>query len=164
MDFRNKSERITEGLRRSFENPDCKMANRTCYGYDTLSNGEPVINEAEAQTVRWISDCYLAGTSLGKIAAGLEKLGIPSPTGRAKWSRETISKLLSNEKYTGCVLLQKTLSICGAQFKNEGELQKVLVRNHHQAIISSQDFEKVQQLKNERAKSPVEENTMRMSF
>ncbi len=74
MDFSNKSERIAEGLRRSFENPDCKMANRTCYGYDTLSNGALVINKSDAQTVRWIFDCYLAGTSLGKIAAGLEKL------------------------------------------------------------------------------------------
>lgn len=41
---------------------------------------------------------------------------------------EPISKLLSNEKYIGSALLQKTLSICGAQFKNDGELERVLPR------------------------------------
>lgn len=147
MDFRNKSERITEGLRRSFENPDCKMANRTCYGYNTLSNGELVINEAEAQTVRWIFDCYLAGNSLGKIAAGLEKLGIPSPNDKAKWSRETISKLLSNEKYVGMALLQKTYVadlLTHRQVKNNGQLPMYQVQNSHPAIISSDLFEAVQ--------------------
>ena len=76
-------------------------------------------NEAEAKIVRWIFDCYLVGDGLGKIVAGLQKQGIPSPTGKPKWNRESISKLLSNEKHTGSVLLQKTLSVCGTQFKNE---------------------------------------------
>jgi hypothetical protein len=55
---------------------------------------------------------------------------------------EAISKLLSNEKYTGSILLQKTLSFCGTQFKNDGELEQVLIKNHHEAIISVQNFEK----------------------
>lgn len=74
---------------------------------------------------------------------------IHSPTGKLRWSREATSKLLSNEKYTGCVLLKKTLSVCGTQFKNEGELQQVLIRNHHEAIILAEDFVKVQLIKNE---------------
>lgn len=84
------------------------------------------------------------------MTTGLRKQNIPSPSGKPKWNREAISKLLCNEKYTGSVLLQKTLSICGAQFTNEGELEQVLIRNHHEAIISDEVFEKVQQLKNER--------------
>jgi hypothetical protein len=125
------------------------MANRNCYGYDTTFSGELIINEEEAKVVRWIFESDLAGDSLGRIATGLQKQNIPSPSGKPKWNREAISKLLSNEKYTGSVLLQKTLSICGAQFTNEGELEQVLIRNHHEAIISADDFENVQQLKND---------------
>lgn len=59
------------------------------------------------------------------------------------------SSVGEREKYTGSVLLQKTLSICSAQFTNEGELEQVLIRNHHEAIITADDFENVQQLKND---------------
>ncbi len=148
-----KSERITEGVRKSFQSVDCKMANRNCYGYNTTFSGELIVNKVEAKVVRWIFERYLFGDSLGKITTGLQKQNIPSPSGKLKWNREAISKLLSNEKYTGSVLLQKTLSFCGVQFQNDGELQQVLIRNHHDAIISSQDFERVQQIKDERAKS-----------
>jgi len=160
----DKSELITEGVRKSFQNADCKMANRSCYGYNTSSSGGLTINEAESKIVRWIFDRYLAGDSSDKITAGLEKQSILSPTGKAKWNREAISKLLSNEKYTGSVLLQKTLSFSGTQFKNDGELEQVLIRNHHEAIISVQNFERVQQVKNERAKSPVQEADINLSF
>jgi hypothetical protein len=133
--YSGKSEWITEGVCKSFQSADCKMANRRCYGYDTTSSGELIINEAELKVVRWIFERYIAGDSLGKIAAGLKNQNICSPSGKPKRNREAISKLLSNEKYTGSVLLQKTLSFCGAQFTNQGELAKVLIRNHHEAII-----------------------------
>ncbi|MEG1954384.1 MAG: recombinase family protein, partial [Hydrogenoanaerobacterium sp.] len=98
------------------------MANRICYGYTTAADGELIINEVEAKIVRFIFDCYLGGDSFGKIAIALEKQGVLSPTGKTKWNREAISKLLSNEKYTGSVLLQKAMSFAGAQFQNDGEL------------------------------------------
>jgi len=72
------------------------MAKRKCYGYTVGSDGQQVINSDEAQVVRWIFERYLTGDSLGKIASGLEQQGFPSPTGRAKWNREAIDKLLSN--------------------------------------------------------------------
>jgi hypothetical protein len=162
--FETKSEKITNGLRKSFQSTECKMANRVCYGYNAQPDGELVINEAEAKVVRWIFDRYLAGDSFGKIAARLEKQDILSPTGKVKWNREAISKLLSNEKYTGSVLLQKTLSFYGTQFKNDGDLEQVLIKNHHEAIISVQDFERVRQVKNERAKSPAQKASINLSF
>lgn len=97
MNYFEQSEKITEGLRKSFQSGDSKMANRVCYGYTVQPDGELAINEAEAKIVRWIFSRYLAGDSFGKISAGLEKHGVLSPTGKAKWNRETISKLLSNE-------------------------------------------------------------------
>ena len=96
MDAIQKSEAIKAGLRKGFQDGTSKMAQRKCYGYDVKPNGELIINRDEAATVRWIFERYLSGDSLGKIAAGLERQGIPSPTGKAKWSREALSKLLSN--------------------------------------------------------------------
>lgn len=156
MNYFKQSEKITEGIRKSFQSTDSKMANRVCYGYATQTDGELVINEAEAKIVRWIFSSYLAGESFGKIAMGLEKQSIISPTGKAKWNREAISKLLSNEKYTGSVLLQKTMSLCGIQFKNDGELERVFIKGHHEAIISPADFDNVQQMKNERSKTQTQ--------
>ncbi len=164
MMYIDKSTQITEGLRKSFHSVDCKMANRICYGYTTSADGELVINETEAKIIRWIFDRYLSGDSLGKISVGLEKQSVLSPTGKAKWNREAISKLLSNEKYTGSVLLQKTMSFAGAQFKNEGELGRILIKNHHEAIISTEDFDRVQRMKNERSKSQTQDFGMKMSF
>lgn len=164
MNYIEKSNVITEGLRKSFQSTDCKMANRRCYGYDSLPNGTLTVNPTEAEIVHQIFAWYLAGDSFGKIAAGLEKQGVLSPTQKAKWNREAISKLLSNEKYTGSVLLQKTMSICGTQLRNEGELEQVLIIHHHDAIITAQDFENVQQMKNERTKCPVQGTKMILSF
>lgn len=160
----DKSNAITEGLHKSFQSTDCKMANRRCYGYDISLSGDLTVNQAEAEVVRWIFKRYLAGDSFGKIAAGLEKQGVLSPTGKAKWTREAISKLLSNEKYTGSVLLQKTINICGVQLKNEGELEQVLIIHHHESIILSKNFETVQKMKNERTKCPVQRIEIVLSF
>ena len=107
MNAIQKSEAIKNGLRKGFQDGSSKMARRKCYGYEVGSDGELVVNPDEAKVVCWIFEQYLAGDSLGKIAAGLERQGIPSPTGRPKWNREAIDKLLSNEKYTRRALLQK---------------------------------------------------------
>lgn len=164
MNYIDKSTQITEGLRKSFQSTDCKMANRICYGYTTAADGELAINEVEANVVRSIFKRYLGGDSFGKIATALEKQGIQSPTGKAKWNREAISKLLSNEKYTGSVLLQKTMSFAGAQFQNDGELDQVLIKGHHEPIIALADFERVRQLKNKRSKNQTQDCDMKMSF
>jgi hypothetical protein len=71
---------ITEGLRKSFHSADCKMANRVCYNYTTATDGELVINEAEAKIINWIFERYLSGDSFGEISVGLEKQSILSPT------------------------------------------------------------------------------------
>ena len=111
----NISELIKAGVREGFRNVASKYANRRCYGYDITIDGSLVINPGEAKIVRWMFQRYLHGDSLGKIALSLEKQGILSPTGKSKLNREAIDKLPSNEKYIGCVLLQKTVSVGGCQ-------------------------------------------------
>lgn len=151
MNSFEKSESIKTSLRQGFQDGSSKMAKRKCYGYTVDSDGKLVINCDEAQVVCWIFERYLAGDSLGKIVSGLERQGISPPTGRAKWNREAIDKLLSNEKYTGRVLLQKTISTGVSQIENDGFMDRYLYSDTHEAIISDEIFKSAQQEKARRA-------------
>ena len=164
MNIFEKSESIKAGLRQGFQEGNSKMAKRKCYGYTVGFDGKLVINSDEAQVVRWIFERYLAGDSLGKIASGLEQQGIPSPTGKSKWNREAIDKLLSNEKYTGRVLLQKTISTGISQIDHNGLMDRYLYTGTHEAIISDEMFMAVQQEKLTRAKNPEKTVAMRLNF
>ena len=159
-----KSESIKAGLRKSFQDGSSKMARRRCYGYQTAPDGTLVIDPQEAEIVIWIFQQYKAGKSLGKIAVGLEKQGILSPSGKTKWNREAIDKLLSNEKYTGRVLLQKTVSTGAVQIKNDGLMNRYLYTDSHEAIISDELFEAVQQEKCSRSKRLEEGLSMTQGF
>ena len=164
MNTIQKSEAIKNGLQKGFQDGSSKMAKRKCFGYDVGSDGELAINPEEAQVVCWIFEQYLAGNSLGKIAAGLEKQGIPSPTGKPRWNREAIDKLLSNEKYTGRVMLQKTVSTGAVQIENDGLMDRYLYTETHKAIISDKMFMAVQQEKLSRSKEPQNHVAMKLSF
>ena len=164
MNIIQKSESIRAGLRKGFQDGTSKMAQRRCYGYDTGPDGELVINPDEAVVVRWIFERYLIGDSLGKIAAGLEEQGILSHTGKPKWNREALNKLLSNEKYTGRVLLQKTISAGGSQVKNDGFMERYLYSDSHKAIVSDEIFRDVQQKKLQRTNQPEKERSIQLFF
>lgn len=99
-----KSEQIRAGLRKSFQSGTSAKASTVRYGYKVSRAGELVIDPAEADTVFFIFQHFMNGYSLGKISAALAHMGIVSPSGRATWSRETISKLLANEKHIGDVV------------------------------------------------------------
>lgn len=164
MNIIEKSESIRAGLRRGFQDGTSKMAQRKCYGYNIGASGELVINPDEATVVRWIFDRYLNGDNLGKIATGLEEQGIPSPTDKPKWNREALNKLLSNEKYTGRVLLQKTISAGGAQIKNDGFMERYLYSDSYEAIISDEIFRDAQQKKLQRTNQPEKEPSIQLFF
>ena len=164
MNIIEKSESIRAGLRKGFQDGTSKMAQRKCYGYDTGPDGGLVINPDEAVVVRWIFERYLNGDSLGRIAAGLEEQGIPSPTGKPKWNREALNKLLSNEKYTGRMLLQKTISAGGSQIKNDGFMERYLYSDSHKAIVSDEIFRDVQQKKLQRTNQPEKELSIQLFF
>ena len=164
MNVIEQSEAIKLGLRKGFQDGSSKMARRKCYGYEVGSDGELAVNPDEAQVVCWIFGRYLAGDSLGKIADGLEKQGILSPTGKSRWNREAIDKLLSNEKYTGRVLLQKTVSTGAVQIENNGLMERYLYTGSHEAIISDEIFMAVQQEKFSRSKEPQNQVAIRLTF
>ena len=67
--------------------------------------------------------------------------------GSTTWSISTVKGILTNEKYCGDVLLQKTFStdvISKKVVKNTGQLPKYLIQNHHEGIVSRETFDAVQ--------------------
>jgi len=146
-DSEAKSENIKWGINRSLEKPDSKLYNRKCFGYVQDTEGMLIIQEEEAKTVRMIFDLYLRGYSIIAIIRELDSQGIKSPTGKNSWSKRTIDKMLSNEKYTGKVLMLKTYGDKYPNNKrhaNNGEVQQYMVNDSHPIIISEEQFELIQ--------------------
>ena len=87
------------------------------------------------------------GSSLDQIKSYLESNGVLTKTGKSEWSKTIIQGMLSNERYTGDMLLQKTYTencITKKVLKNRGEMAKYLVTNNHPAIIDRDTFKAVQ--------------------
>lgn len=117
-------------------------------GYRKGEDGQPEIVPEEAETIRLIYDRFLAGDSLKGIAELLEEKGIKSPTGKAQWQFSTIQSILSNEKYKGDAIINKTyITDCISKKVrvNNGERPKYYVENSHPAIIDSATFGRVQE-------------------
>ena len=63
-------------------------------GYDRGPNGEFVINEEQAATVRYIYEKFLEGFSAYRIAKDLTEMGIKTPGGKEKWANSSVLKIL----------------------------------------------------------------------
>lgn len=144
------SDNIKWGIReRMREGKVCLNCTRFL-GYEKDENGKLVVVESEAVVVRKIFELYLNGFGVRKIKKYLEENGIKTVSGKDTWSTSTIDRILSNEKYVGDVLMQKSFTedfLTGKRKKNEGELAMYFIKNDHKAIISREDFEKVQKRK-----------------
>lgn len=139
------SRNIRWGIKRSFQSGTSGYADFVCFGYKRGDEGRLAIDEPDAKIVRRIFEMRADGSSLGTISDWLYENKIPSPAGKDHWSRETISKLLKNEKYTGDVMLQKTFVkdlFSGKQIKNNGELERYLIQEHHPAIVNRELFDR----------------------
>jgi site-specific DNA recombinase len=117
-------------------------------GYTKDENKRLVIVPEEAEIVKRIYREYLEGSSMDKIKKSLEADGIPTGAGKAKWHTSTIRKILSNEKYMGDALLQKTYTVDFLSKKrvvNNGIVPQYYVENSHEAIIPREIFMQVQE-------------------
>ena len=152
---KTKSESIKRGLARNAMDPNSALFSKKCYGYKVTEKGlEP--DPKEAEIVEWIFDAYLVGAGSHAIKKALEFKGIPSPTGKKFWSKRTIEKILNNEKYCGDVVFYKTYmeeSIPGKRIENDGQHEKLVLKDHHPAIISRAEFELVQEMKQRRSRN-----------
>ena len=121
------------------------------YGY-RREKGRIVIDEREAEIVRFIFRSCLNGMGKGRITEALREQGVPCRLG-GEWQTETVGGILRNEKYTGDALLQKTYienHLTKRKCFNRGELPQYYAENTHPAIIDHETYERVQALIAER--------------
>lgn len=151
---RNISENIQWGIQRKFEKGEIYTKYKNFMGY-TCVDGEIVIVPEQAEVVRKIFDLYSQGLSLRQIKSYLESQGTKTATGKEIWDTKTIQRMLTNEKYKGDTMLQKTFTedfMTGKKSKNIGQLNKYYVKDSHAAIVSAEVFDKVQEEMAKRAR------------
>ena len=118
-------------------------------GYDLDEEGNLVINEKEAETVRLIFFMYLYGYTCAQIGNTLTKLGRRTKKNNTSWSTNSILQILQNERHCGDVLARKTWTpnyLDHKSKKNRQNRNQYRKQNHHEAIISRDDFIAVQRL------------------
>ncbi|WP_282919773.1 recombinase family protein [Ignavigranum ruoffiae] len=140
-DNESRSQNIKLGHRYRAMDGTSKLYHRKCYGYDHDKEGLLIVNEEQAVVVRQIFAWYIEGKSIVGLIKLLEENQIPSPRGKAKWSKRALETMLSNEKYIGNVHL----------FKDNEYEDSYLAEDNHPAIISKYVFEKVQAEKTKRS-------------
>lgn len=144
---RSISENSTWGIRRRFEQGKLHINHTKFLGYDKDGDGNLMINEKQAKIVRRIYKEFLDGKGANRIAKDLERDGILNWHGKAKWYEGSIRKLLTNEKYKGDALLQKTYTVDFLSKKrsdNNGQVPQYYVEDSHPAIIDKEMWEAVQ--------------------
>jgi len=145
---RNISENIKWGHRQRFSQGQVYLHYKNFLGFEKGPNGRPQIVEKEARVIRLIYDMYLKGCTTGYIAKYLTDSGYKTATGKNKWGNESVKRILSNEKYYGACLSQKTYVADYLTKKtkiNHGELQQYYVEKSHPAIVSKEIFDLVQE-------------------
>lgn len=116
-------------------------------GYTKDENGKLVIVPEQAEIVKRIYAEYMDGASFLQIKRGLEADGILNGAGNKKWEVSNIRQILTNEKYIGDALLQKTYTVSVLEkkrVKNDGQVPKYYVEGSHEAIIDRDVFLRVQ--------------------
>lgn len=120
-------------------------------GYSHDSNGNLIVNPDEAPTVKLIFYMYLYGYSSAEIAEALTELGRKTYLGNITWTAGAIVQVLRNERHCGDVLTRKTFTpdyLNHLSKKNRGDRLQSIYRNHHEAIVSRDDYIAVQHLLN----------------
>ncbi|WP_026659603.1 recombinase family protein [Butyrivibrio sp. AC2005] len=118
-------------------------------GYDHDEEGNLIINEEEAKTVRLIFFSYLYGYSAQQIADALTQLERYTKKGNQFWSSGSVLQILSNERYCGDVLARKTFTpnfLDHKSKKNRHDRNQYRQKDHHEPIITREDFFAVQKL------------------
>ena len=157
------SANVRWGIRQAMKEGKATIQYKYLYGYRKGDDGKPEIIPNQAEVVRKIYDLFLSGTPVRGIQEYLNANSVPNINGEPKWARSAIDSILTNEKYCGDVLLQKTYiddCINKKVKKNTGQLPMYLVQNHHEGIISRETFDAAQAelARRSAGKSPSKKN------
>ena len=148
------SKNVTWGIRKSMEAGNVPMHYNTLIGYRKGPDGKPEIVPEEAEIIKLIYRLYINGYSIDGIIRELQNRGIENPKGSGAWYKTTIVGILTNEKFMGDAVMQKTYTVdCISKKvrKNNGELPIIYVEDHHEPIISKTVFQWVQTERKRRA-------------
>ena len=116
------------------------------YGYEKDADGKFCIIPEQAEIVRELYKRYESGASLRNLQDWLEENQIKTVLGESKWTATSIKSILTNEKYCGDVLLQKTFRtdvISKKIIKNVGQMTQYYMPDHHEAIVSREQYNAV---------------------
>lgn len=144
---RSISENVTWGRRKGMADGKVYMSYKFFLGYEKGEDGKPKINEEQAKTVRLIYSLFLKGMGYQEITNYLDNEHIPTPRNGKRWHVQTVISILTNEKYKGDALLQKTFAVDWLNKKrkvNNGELPQYYIEGSHPAIINPEVFDLVQ--------------------
>ena len=121
--------------------PCCRL-----YGYEKDADGKFRVIPEQAEIVREVYKRYESGASLRNLQDWLEENQIKTVLGESKWTTTSIKSILTNEKYCGDVLLQKTFRtdvISKKVIKNVGQMAQYYMPDHHEAIVSREQYNAV---------------------
>lgn len=116
------------------------------YGYEKDTDGKFRVIPGQAEIVRELYKRYESGASLRNLKDWLEGNQIKTVLGTDDWSISVIKGILTNEKYCGDVLLQKTFCtdvISKKIVKNVGQMAQYYMPDHHEAIVSREQYNAV---------------------
>ena len=142
------SKNVIWGIQKSREAGNVPFQYQKLLGYRRGPDGQPEIVPEEAEVVKRIYRRYLDGCSLAQIKRELEADGIPTASGIHGWTYQVVRNILTNEKYIGDALLQKTYTtdcISKTVKKNQGDRPMVYVERNHPAIVSKAIFYQVRE-------------------
>ncbi|MDD3340485.1 MAG: recombinase family protein [Lachnospiraceae bacterium] len=144
---RSISENCIWGQRKRFADGKVTVPFARFLGYDRSPDGSLIVNPSQAAVVQRIFTLCLGGMTPYSISRTLTGEKIKTPTGKDTWNVSTVRSILTNEKYKGDALLQKTYTTDFLTKKrkiNEGEIRQYYVENDHEAIIDPHTFDLVQ--------------------
>jgi site-specific DNA recombinase len=124
-------------------------------GYDEDEEGNLIINEGEAKTVKRIYKELLSGKGTVVIAKELTRDKVKTARGNTKWTSDSVLKLLRNEKYAGHALCQKSVTLdplTHKRVRNKKHKPQYFIRNHHPPIIPEEDWNEAQKELDRRSK------------
>ena len=150
---RKTSERVKWGQKRRMEQG--VVFGRSMLGYD-VKDGRMTINEEGAKVVRRIFHKFVnEGKGTHVIARELREEGI-CPMRAKEWSNTVILRVIRNEKYCGDLVQKKTYTpdfLSHEKKYNRGQEEFVIIKDHHEPIISRELFEKANRMLDARSLS-----------
>ena len=135
-----KSISVAWGIRQRFAKGIPKLV--ALYGYRLAGDHLERVEE-EAKIVERIFKLYLHGWSTSEIAKALTADRIPSPSGKERWAAASVSYIIGNERYTGDIIMQKSICVdlfAHKRVRNYGHVQRSRIRDVHAPVIDKRSW------------------------